>query len=111
MLDTKFLKFIRDENKLLGKRRDTGGYSYQDALISMTKLTEEVGELAEQILASGNLQRSGKNLKADDEALAKELADVIIVACLIGDTFKIDLTNALEQKMIKIEQRHKENDV
>lgn len=75
------------------------GGGYFSELTNMAVLTEEVGELArvisrtygDQVAKPGDLRHS----------LAEELADVIwVVTCLANQT-GVDLTEALEQSIIK----------
>lgn len=68
------------------------------------KLSEEVGELAEQLLirSGGQLHEKGGSNK---EAIADEIADVIIVAGTIAHELDIPLEQALTHKMKKIKAK------
>lgn len=100
-----FRKFIQAENKRLKKR-----YSLKDdekrILAKMVKLTEEVGELADEVLAFSSLQRKEKLDKHNKENLAHEFADVIICTFLLAESMGVDIEDGLKKKMKKIEKRY-----
>ena len=70
-------------------------------LSGMTKLTEEVGELAEQISLWRARQENRKwEFNLDD--LWSEVADVIIAVSMIAKWLDINIAEALDRKMTKI---------
>lgn len=82
---------------------------YKDAdnrLLSRTvKVTEEVGELANEILTSLKDQRSSK-LKGDNrKELEDEFADVLITTFLLAKEANVDIGKALKNKIQKIKKR------
>jgi len=80
----------------------------QQAYWRLAKLMEESGELAEAIHAYFKHQRKAKDKNGtlgSKEHLAEELVDVIMVVGLIAMLFKVDLNNALNNKIKKIRQR------
>jgi NTP pyrophosphatase (non-canonical NTP hydrolase) len=85
------------------------GFSLHDDerhILAMTvKLSEEVGEVSEAVLAKTNMQRRDKLVKFSEDSLPDELADVIIVAMLIGDALGIDMEKAIEKKIGIIQKR------
>lgn len=89
----KLMKYysIKDENELT--------YPY------MLKITEEVGELAEALLALKALQREGKFEKKMD--IGSEFADVILTTFILAGNLNINLEEELKKKMEKIEKRYK----
>ena len=97
--------FVKSENQRL---RDL--YSYQTEkemiLARMCKLTEEVGELSEQVLKSLSFQRKEKMIDVKKEDLAEELVDVLITAFLLGEAFEVDIEDAIEKKVEKIKKRN-----
>jgi NTP pyrophosphatase (non-canonical NTP hydrolase) len=97
-------EFVRSEDKRL---RDL--YSYQTdkemVLARMCKLTEEVGELSEQVLKSLSFQRKEKMIDVKKEDLAEELVDVLITAFLVGEAFEVNIDEASEKKVEKIKNR------
>ncbi len=77
-----------------------------DVLANMTKVSEEVWELAEQVLLWKWRQRDEKG-DFDVSNLEKELADVILATTMMWNALWIDMSKALELKMEKIEERRK----
>lgn len=105
-MDLKTLKkFINAEDKRLKKRAGVVD-AEKRTLARMVKLTEEVGELADAVLASQGRQRKEKLDRHESENLADEFADVVIVAFLLAKTLGVDIPKALEQKMKKISKRY-----
>jgi NTP pyrophosphatase (non-canonical NTP hydrolase) len=76
---------------------------YFHPLTNLARLTEEVGELAREIN-----HRFGQKTKKSEEAegdLAMELADILFVLICIANREGIDLQQAFERMMEKVEQR------
>lgn len=65
----------------------------------MTKIMEELGELANVVLHQSNLQREEKKLADIDDELIKELADVLAATMIFGVEMKIDLEAALKENL------------
>ncbi|MBI2459286.1 MAG: hypothetical protein HYV53_01900 [Parcubacteria group bacterium] len=99
------LKFIEIEDERLKKY-----YGYDDQakriLARTVKLTEELGELCDEVLAYNSLQRKQKLDNHDKKNLPEEFADVIITALLLAKAMKVDIEKALEKKIEKINQRY-----
>ncbi|GDX48505.1 MAG: nucleotide pyrophosphohydrolase [Bacteroidota bacterium] len=84
----------------------TNGVRYFNELTNMAILTEEVGEVA-RIMA----RRYGEqSFKATDEhiELAEELADVLFVLICIANQTGVNLTEALQESIVKKTKRDKE---
>ena len=76
---------------------------YFDPLTNMARLSEEVGELAREVN-----HRFGQKTKKADEAegdLAMEMADVLFVIMCMANREGIDLDNAFDRMMAKVEHR------
>ncbi len=71
----------------------------------MVKLTEEVGELADEVLASQGDQRKEKLEGKNKESLGDEIADVLITTLVLASSLNIDVPKALARKIVKIETR------
>ncbi|MBN2664650.1 MAG: nucleotide pyrophosphohydrolase [Bacteroidales bacterium] len=87
------------------------GVRYYNELTNMAILTEEVGEVA-RIMARKYGEQSFK--KSEEEYnLADEIADVMFVLICIANQTGINLSEALEQNLIKKTKRdktrHKQN--
>ena len=76
---------------------------YFHPLTNLARLTEEVGELAREIN-----HRYGEKTKKKDEPegdLALEMADIIFVLVCIANREGIDLQDAFDRMMAKVERR------
>ena len=77
----------------------------KEILTKTIKLTEEVGELANNILSVLRLQRKSKLEKFDKRNFYEEFADVIITTMQLANTAGVDIERAIGDKMEKIEKR------
>ena len=76
---------------------------YFDPLTNMTRLSEEVGELAREVN-----HRFGQKTKKPDEAegdMALEMADIMFVLICMANREGIDLQAAFDRMMAKVEGR------
>ena len=76
---------------------------YFHPLTNLARLTEEVGELAREIN-----HRFGQKTKKREEPegdLALELADILFVVICIANREKIDLQQAFDRMMAKVDAR------
>lgn len=76
---------------------------YFDPLTNMTRLSEEVGELAREVN-----HRFGQKTKKKDEPegeMAMEMADILFVLICMANREGIDLQAAFERMMAKVEGR------
>ena len=76
---------------------------YFDPLTNMTRLSEEVGELAREVN-----HRFGQKTKRKDEAegdMAMEMADIIFVLICMANREGIDLQDSFDRMMAKVEGR------
>lgn len=101
------LKFIEIEDERLKKYY--GGYDDQEKriLTRTVKLTEEFGELCNEVLARKSLQRKQKLDNHNKENLPEEFADVIITALLLAKAMNVDIEKAIEKKIKKVNKRYK----
>lgn len=98
------VKFGKKDNERLKKRNGT---SEKEAILTNTiKLSEELGEVSEEVLKYFSYQRKDKMEKKNE--LSHEIADVIIVSSVLAASLNIDLEKALEEKMKKVDERYKE---
>lgn len=70
----------------------------------MTKLSEEVWELTEQVLKRKWRQDDRKG-DFDLQDMELEIADIILAVWMIAQAIDIDLETALEKKMKKISEK------
>ncbi len=102
------LKFIDLQDKRLIE--DSGGRHVNDkekrALARAVKLSEEVGELSSEILGHTKDQRERKSRIFSNEGLSSEFADVVITTLLLAKSVDVDIKEALEKKIDKINKRY-----
>lgn len=76
---------------------------YFHPLTNMARLTEEVGELAREVNHRFG-QKTKKKSEADAE-LGMEMADILFVLICMANREKIDLQDAFDRMMTKVDQR------
>lgn len=78
---------------------------YFSPLSMVARLTEEIGEMAREV----NHQYGEKPKKAteEDNSIEAELGDLLFVLTSFANSLDIDLSEAFEQSMSKIETRDK----
>jgi len=75
-------------------------------LAGAVKLSEELGELCQEILAYQSIQRKEKLSSDNHDKLAQEFADAIITPLILAEWMGIDIEKALEEKIEIIKQRY-----
>ena len=108
LLSDKLKAWVKSQEAIIwqGHKKERGDASH--LLAYTAKLGEEVGELAEQVLARFGYQRKSKELAQGADELADECADVIIVSLFLAEAAGVDIEKALKRKMEKLEKRNKE---
>lgn len=106
------MEFIDFESKRLGKPSklypEPDNFSDREKIFARTiKLTEELGELCDEILAFGGNQRQDKLAKRNPDNLSEEFADVLITTLILAKTMNIDIEKSLRKKIEKINDRYK----
>ncbi|HEV8148625.1 MAG TPA: nucleotide pyrophosphohydrolase [Gemmatimonadales bacterium] len=79
---------------------------YFHPLTNLARLSEEVGELAREI--NHRFGQKAKKREEPEGDLAMELADILFVLICIANREGIDLQQAFERMMEKVEQRDAE---
>jgi NTP pyrophosphatase (non-canonical NTP hydrolase) len=101
-----FTQYAKDLNIHIKKIFPT--FSKNEFVLSqITKLSEEVGELSSEVLATVGYQRPEKLQNHSKETLEGEFADVLITSLLLAHACNIDVNHALEKKIEKLEKRYK----
>jgi NTP pyrophosphatase (non-canonical NTP hydrolase) len=100
------IKFIRKEDKRLRERFGNYKDGEKRILARTVKLTEELGELCNEVLNFNAMQRKEKLDKYDADNLSDEFADVLITTLLLAEVMKVDIEKALKQKIRKIDKRY-----
>ncbi|MBR9680159.1 MAG: hypothetical protein GOU99_03865 [Candidatus Altiarchaeota archaeon] len=99
-------EFIKKENKRLQKRYEGKLNNNNLVLAHTVKLTEELGELCEEVLAHVNLQRQDKLDAKNDATIRDEFADVLIATLILADSMGVNIEKALIDKMARIDERY-----
>ena len=102
------LQFIATEDERLEKYY--GNYLDQEKriLARTVKLSEELGELCDEVLSFNAMQRKDKMGNYDGENLAEEFADVLITTLLLAKSMDVDIEEALKIKIAKINKRYED---
>ena len=100
------LQFIDVEDKRL--RDKYGNYPDEEKriLARTVKMTEEVGELCNEILSFCSLQRPEKLDNHSTKSLADEFADVMFTTLLLAKATNVDIKSAMQEKINKINARY-----
>ncbi len=102
------LKFIEIEDKRLKEHYYINVDTDKLILARTVKLTEELGELCEEVLLHNSFQRKEKLDIHQKENLPEEFADVIITTLLLAKAMEVDIEKALGKKIEKINNRYKQ---
>ena len=101
------LEFINLENRRLIEKFGKNSSTQQERILARTvKLTEELGELCNEILTFNGDQRKEKLDNSDKNNLPNEFADVIITTLLLAKSMNVDVKEALIKKIEKINKRY-----
>jgi NTP pyrophosphatase (non-canonical NTP hydrolase) len=75
------------------------------------KIVEELGELADEILTSMNLQRKSKIAKFSKQNVEDEFADVLGSLILLGIELDIDIEKVIQKKIDYTRERFEMEDI
>jgi NTP pyrophosphatase (non-canonical NTP hydrolase) len=106
MINGDLKNFIETQDGRLKKTVENYPDEEKRVFARMIKLTEEVGELADEVLAESSFQRQEKLDVREKDNIEAELADVIITALLLAKTLGVDADKALRDKIDKINGRY-----
>ena len=101
-----FQKFIDEQSALLRSTVHASQTERERILARTVKISEEFGELCDEVLASLGDQRSGKMEGRSLESLSDEFADVVITTFLLAKSMNVDVMEALGRKIKKIKEKH-----
>ena len=99
----KLKEIIKWETDRLTKARP--GSKRDHIFWATLKISEEVGEVVEQVLASEGFQRQPKLDAYKEEHLKHEIADVLLVTMILAERLGIDIEEALKEKIEIVEKR------
>lgn len=95
---------MKEFSQMLDNKYGANCSKTEAVLSSTVKLSEEVGELSEQVMLWRWRQRGEKGTYNLDDA-GKEIADVIISTMMIAYELDIDVQQALESKIVSIRKK------
>lgn len=99
-----FQKFIDKQDALYRSIRNS---SENERILSRTvKLSEELGELCDEILTSMGDQRKNKMKKRNSDNLSQEFADVIITTFILAKAMNVDIPISIVKKIKKMKAKH-----
>lgn len=98
-------KFTKEQNEYLVRSEETVTQR-EKVLAQTTKLLEECGEFASEVMINLKICRKEK-LRENSTELANEWADVMIVMFLLGERLGIDMEKALKNKIEIVKSRRK----
>ena len=105
MLYKTLLKFIDKEDARLKALAGSGADERARSLGRTVQLTEELGELSNEILAFSNFQQQEKLARHDPQTLADKFTDLVISTLLLGKGLNINLKKALRDKVSRLNKR------
>lgn len=94
---------IRDYQQRVDRWISQFEEGYFHPLTNMARLTEEVGELAREV--NHRFGQKTKKKEEQDGDLGMEMADIIFVLICMANREGIDLDQAFDRMMAKVEQR------
>lgn len=97
--------FIKERDDIYRQWKEGEATDRERVLARMAKLTEEVGELSDEVLGSLGYQRQEKLDARKPGGLEDEFADVIVTVMLLAKSMGVDIGMALEKNMQKIRTR------
>ena len=101
------LQFAKNKSTELLRNYGQNSTDKEIVLARTVKLSEEVGELCNEVLASQGDQRREKLNSYTKEGLEDEFADVILTALVLAEFMKVDIKKALRNKLRKIKKLKK----
>lgn len=98
-------KFVDEYSRKLENK--FGKYDDKEKLIlsSTVKLTEELGELCDEVMTFNSRQRKEKLDDHTDENLPAEFADVLLAVFMLAKDMGINLDEAVKKKIEKIDAK------
>ena len=106
MISERLMQIVKDiQIKLDNKFWSSNISEKEKILASCVKMSEEVGELSGEVLKTFWRAREEKLKNYSNDELKWEFADSILTILLLAEQMWIDINEALEVKLKKIENR------
>jgi len=101
------LDFVDVQDERLNRDYSESLQTQKEKILARTvKLTEELGELCDEVLSFNGDQRKEKLESRDESNLSHEFADVILTTLLLAKVMNVDISEALEKKIEKLNARY-----
>lgn len=105
MTFAEFESFIAEQDRLFLEK--TQQQTEKEKVFARTiKISEEFGELCDEVLAHFGNQRSGKMHDRSHKKVADEFADVFITLALLAKSLDINLLESAQRKIEIIRNKH-----
>ncbi|MHB8860363.1 MAG: MazG nucleotide pyrophosphohydrolase domain-containing protein [Minisyncoccota bacterium] len=101
-----FQEFITQQSAFLRSTVAKDDTEKEFVLGRVVKISEEFGELCDEVLAATGNQRKSKLEGRNLEDLSDEFADVVITTFLLAKAMDVDILIALGKKIEKIKTKH-----
>ena len=95
-------KYSKRQKEIFGEFKD----NEKLILSSTVKVTEELGELCDQVLSYNFRQRTEKLKKFNEISLSEEFADIILAILMLAYDMKVDINKALIRKIKKLKEKY-----
>ena len=95
-------KYAKRQKEMFGELGD----NEKLILSSTVKVTEELGELCDQVLSYNSRQRKEKLKNFNETSLSEEFADVILAILMLARDMKVDINEALASKIEKLKEKY-----
>lgn len=105
-LDEMILKLDEIRSELKNRYPQLHADSDKTRLARMVKLSEEVGELADEVLSLQGLQRQDKIDAKQGDDLAKEFGDVFNSLLLLGLELNLDVKAVVTARLSSMHQKY-----
>ena len=98
------LDFIESEHERLRNKYQNLD-KQKEILARCVKLSEEVGELSNEVLSLNSFQRYVKLEKHGPEKVEEEIADVIITTLLLAKSMGVNVEKSLQERIENVKAR------
>lgn len=95
-------KYAKRQKEMFGELKD----NEKLILSSTVKVSEELGELCDQVLSYNSRQRKEKIDKFSKDSLSEEFADTVLAILMLAHNMKVDINMALTNKIKKLTEKY-----
>jgi NTP pyrophosphatase (non-canonical NTP hydrolase) len=95
-------KYAKQQKGMLGELKD----KEKLILSSTVKISEELGELCDQVLSHNSRQREEKMGGFNKDSLSEEFADTILAVLMLARDMNVNIEEALAAKIKKLKEKY-----